>query len=328
VSFVRTVLGDIRPGELGACYAHEHIIIDSSFTTSLTPDFLLDSVDKAVAELREFHAAGGRAMVDSMPCGGGRNISKLAEVSYRSSVHIVAPTGLHLRKYYPDGHWCERLDANRIAGLFAADIQEGADRNDYNGPEVERTRFRCGVIKVAGGWNKLNDHERKLFEAAAIAHAETGAPILTHTEKGTAALEQIAILRRFGVPYEKIVLSHLDRNTDAACHREVLATGVFVEYDSAFRWPADTENHTLALILKMAEAGFLDQLLLGMDAARRSYWKQYGGQPGLTFLLTAFTGRLLGAGLAACDLDRIFIANPRRAYAFIPGRCTDTSSLQ
>jgi hypothetical protein len=28
--------------------------------------------------------------------------------------------------------------------------------------------------------------------------------------------------------------------------------------------------------------------MLGMDAARRSYWKSYGGAPGLSFLLTDF----------------------------------------
>ena len=33
MSFVRTVLGDIDPADLGVCSAHEHVIIDRSFTT-------------------------------------------------------------------------------------------------------------------------------------------------------------------------------------------------------------------------------------------------------------------------------------------------------
>src|SRR5436190_4378738 len=96
--FVRTVLGDIAPADLGVCYAHEHVIIDFSYPTQQNPDFQIDSVENAATELAEFHRAGGRAMIDTMPCNCGRNAAKLAEVSRRTGVHIVCPTGLHLQK--------------------------------------------------------------------------------------------------------------------------------------------------------------------------------------------------------------------------------------
>jgi phosphotriesterase-related protein len=64
---IRTVLGDIDPDQLGVCYAHEHLIIDPSVATLRYPDFRLESVENGVLELQAFHAAGGRAMVDSMP---------------------------------------------------------------------------------------------------------------------------------------------------------------------------------------------------------------------------------------------------------------------
>lgn len=51
MSFVRTVLGDVQSNDLGVCYAHEHLIIDPSLPTRQDPDFLLDSVEIAVAEL-------------------------------------------------------------------------------------------------------------------------------------------------------------------------------------------------------------------------------------------------------------------------------------
>src|SRR3954463_12145701 len=116
--FVRTVLGDIDARDLGVCYSHEHVIIDPSFTTHLFPDFQIDSVDKACEELKEFHHAGGHAMIDCMPCDSGRNVLKLAEVSRRSGVHIVCPTGIHLQKYYPPGHWSIRCSEAELTQLF------------------------------------------------------------------------------------------------------------------------------------------------------------------------------------------------------------------
>lgn len=316
MAVVRTVLGDIPSSELGACYAHEHIIIDRSYTTEIFPDFLLDSVENAAQELTEFYAAGGRAMIDSMPSDSGRKVVKLAEVSRRSKVHIVCPTGLHLQKYYPPEHWGTRLDTEALAELFIADIEQGVDANDYGKPEeVERTPYRAGVIKVAGGRDCLSAHERKIFHAAARAHASTGAPILTHTEQGTAALEQAEILTASGVAPQHITLSHTDRKPDLVYHKEVLATGVFVEYDSAFRWKFEQGNPTRDLVVALFAEGYGDQIMLGMDAARQVYWKHYGGSPGLTYLLTTFAAQLLEAGLGENDLHQIFVANPARAFA-------------
>ena len=146
MSFVRTVLGDIATADLGVCSAHEHVIIDRSFTTHATPDFLINDVAAATAELRQFRADGGRAMVDSMPCDSGRNVMKLADVSRAADVHLICPTGLHLAKYYDPGHWGNFYSEEQLAELFIADIEQGVDRHDYNGPLVDRTKYRAGVI--------------------------------------------------------------------------------------------------------------------------------------------------------------------------------------
>ncbi|MEO1237098.1 MAG: aryldialkylphosphatase [Planctomycetota bacterium] len=318
MSFIRTVLGDIDPDRLGVCYAHEHIIIDRSFTTQLFPDFLLDDVDRAAEELQQLHADGGRAVVDSMPCASGRNVLKLAEVSRRSGVHVLCPTGFHLKRYYPEGSWGVRLSADELAALFADDINLGVDKNDYAGPTCERTEHKAGVIKIASGLDRLDDHELRLFEAAGIAHRTTGAPILTHTERGTAALEQVQVLGRHGVAPRHVVLSHTDRQPDPAYHQDILATGVNVEYDSHFRWKEGQGNPTRDLVVAMCEAGYADQLMLGMDAARRSYWVAHGGGPGMSYLLTTFSAMLRDAGLTDEHLRAFFVDNPRRAYAFGP----------
>lgn len=317
---LRTVTGDIDASAAGICYAHEHIIIGPSFTTHCYPDFLLDSVEKACLDITEFRQAGGQTLVDSMPCGGGRNAAKLAEISRRTGAYIVCPTGLHLAKYYSPGHWGQKLSAEKLAQLFTDDIQEGIDTNDYDGPNIERGPEKAGVIKIATGQAKPADHEQKIFEAAAIAHRETGSPILTHTEQGEGALEQADLLKSLGVDLGHVVLSHTDRKPDLSYHREILSTGVMLEYDSAFRWPADQAggNPTLELVVELFAAGFGAKLLLGMDAARQRYWHAYGGKPGLAFLLREFVPQLRAAGCTAQDLRKIFVENPSRCYAFAP----------
>ena len=71
----------------------------------MSPDFLLVDVDKAVAELEVAKALGLRSIIDAMPIGCGRDVNLLAEVSRRSGLHVVAPTGLHHARFYDEGHW-------------------------------------------------------------------------------------------------------------------------------------------------------------------------------------------------------------------------------
>ena len=149
MTFVRTVLGDVELEDLGPTYAHEHLVIDGGRPVELYPDFLLADVDRAVAELGPARALG-LAAVDAMPASAGRNVRKLAEISRRSGVHIVAPTGLHLSRYYADDGWSETESAQQLAARFAADVTDGIDAHDYLGATIERTEHHAGVIKVAG----------------------------------------------------------------------------------------------------------------------------------------------------------------------------------
>ncbi len=314
MSLIRTVLGDIRPSDLGRTYAHEHLIIDRSYTTQLFPDIHLPSVENAVAELADFRKAGGGAMVDCMPCDAGRNVEKLAEISRRTGVHVIAPTGLHRNRFYPEGHWRFRLGVERLADLFVAEIETGIDANDGAGPDVRRTPHRAGVLKLASDGPVLDDAERLAFEAVASAHRRTGCPVITHCEPGRGP-EQVAFLAARGVDPRHVVLSHTDRHPEPDYHRELFRTGAFVEYDRTFRAKLDDQNPTLRLFVAMARE-FPDQLMLGTDGARPTYWRSYGGAPGLDYMLLEFSDRARNLGVSAEVLEKVFVANPARACAF------------
>lgn len=314
MTVVRTVLGDIDAAEMGITYSHEHLIIDGGRPVELFPDFLLNDVDAAVEELASVTALGLKTVVDAMPCDAGRNVLKLAEISRRAGVHIIAPTGLHHERYYDSLHWSRVASADEIADLLSADIDQGIDERDYGGPLVRRTPHRAGVIKVAGSLNRLSGLEQKVFEAAASAHNRTGCPILTHCEEGTAGTIQTDLLVSHGVDAGSVALSHVDKVVDRGYHRELFDRGVFVEYDQAFRWPK--ENHTLKLLEWAAEDGHLNQVVLGLDAARRGYWRVHGGSPGMTYLLDHFIGAMTERGLDTEVQRRLFVTNPALMYSF------------
>ncbi len=316
IGLIRTVLGDVEPADLGMTYAHEHVILDSPLVEDRFPHILLNSLEAAVGELTACAAAGVGAVVDAMPAAAGRDADRLAEASRRSGVHIIATTGLHTSKWYPGRSWANEADPETLAGLFAADIEDGIDRYDYFGPVVERTSHRAGLIKVGTLQPAPNDRDIRVFAAAAETHRRTGVPILTHCEEGEGAMEQIDLLRRFGVPLDHVVISHTDKVPDLAYHLDLVESGVNLEFDQVLRYPIDPDSTTVRLVAGLVEAGRTDQLLLATDGARRSMWTAYGGTPGLAALATAVIPVLHSVGVDEDATNRIFVTNPARFFAF------------
>jgi predicted metal-dependent phosphotriesterase family hydrolase len=321
MTHVRTVLGDIDPAALGVTYSHEHLVIDGGRPVVMEPDFDLSDVERMATEVAAAADLGLGAVVDAMPCDAGRNATKLAELSRRTGVHVIAPTGLHHDRYYGPAHWRHRVSVDELADLFVADIETGIDANDYAGPVVSRTAHRAGIIKVAGSSGGPSDLDRPAFEAAAQAHVRTGAPILTHCEGGTGGLEQVRLLVDHGVDPGHIALSHVDKVVDRGYHREIFAAGAVGEYDGSFRW-GDAPNGTIRLLQWAAEDDRLDRVVLGMDAARQGYYAVYGGRPGLTWLLDGFSRELEAAGLDAAVRHGLFVTNPARTFSFATATAT------
>ncbi len=296
---VRTVRGDIAPAELGQTDAHDHLF----FATPIEPEEEFTDVGRAVEEARTLAAAGATALVDWTPIGLGRDPDSLRTVAEATGLHIVAATGVHRDAHYAPDDPLRREGVERIAARLAADVTGSG--------------VRSGVVKIGASYHRLTPFEQKAFEAAAAAHARTGAPVCVHSEHGTMGLAIVERLRDAGVPPASVVIAHLDRNPDAGEHAETAATGAWLELDGAGRtkyWPDAT---ILRLIADLASRGFADRLLLGGDTGRRSMLRAYGGGPGLDYLFARFKPRLereLGADLS----QQIFVANPSAAFAFEP----------
>jgi 5-phospho-D-xylono-1,4-lactonase len=313
---IRTVLGDIDSDSLGFCHAHEHVLIQASIGTGDNPDLLIDDVGAAIEEVNLFSRAGGNALVDAMPLDSGRNPDGLVEVSQRTGTHIVATTGFHTRRYYEPGHWSERIPVQDIADLLAAEITIGMDRFSHGGPQVDRTTARAGVVKVATDEQGIDGRAARLMEAAAECHHRTGAPILTHTERGLFAIEQIEFLRDLEVLPAAVLVSHVDRICDRGFHAALADTGAYLVYDGPSREKYHPVRVVAELIGAVVENGGEQRVLLGMDLALRSYRLSTGGEPGLAFVLERFIPLLHSMGFTDDQVEMFGWRNPAAALSF------------
>jgi phosphotriesterase-related protein len=322
-AFVRTVRGDIIAREVGLAHCHEHTFILPGPTTRLCPDAVLDDLDKTTAELADFYAVDGRTVVDAQAIGEERapRLQRLA--SERSGVNIVAATGFQRAVCYPPEHFRFHQSPDQLAQRMIDEIQVGMAI--YRGAEVvDQTDVRAGVLKFATDYYRIDDEARKVAEAVAAAHLATGAPILTHTEHGTCALEQIELFERLGVVPSVLLISHLDRNLDLYLHEDVAAAGAYLVYDGISRLEFHSDFQVIQLIRRLLENGYGRQILLGMNMSVRTMWRRYGGGPGITYLANVFLVKLRRAGFTHEMIDMLTTRNPAAALAFRkPARGTE-----
>ena len=309
---VVSVLGELAPEALGATDCHEHLFISGGLPVVLEPDFLLDSTDAAVAEVRRLRDAGGRAVVDCMPLGVGRDVDRLIDVAERTGVTVIAATGFHKDRYYVADHWVHTYDVDRITSLVVAEWTEGMERSGYNGPFIDRVVARPGVIKAATTAPAPTSTENKLLAAVGAAAAATGLPVITHTDGAGCAHTQLAALDREGLPPHRVILSHMDRHGDV----EELAAACDAGATVCLDWLGRTDRRADEVVADLAYALFArghgDRVVIGQDLARRQYWRAYGGGPGLAYLFTTFVPLLRRAGLSEADVETMLVRTPRR----------------
>jgi predicted metal-dependent phosphotriesterase family hydrolase len=317
---IRTVLGDLSTAPQGYVYSHEHLVIDSPLIVDRFPEILHDSVEEAVTEVGLCAAAGVCLMVDAMPCASGRDADKLADISRRTGVGIVAATGLHHDRYYGPQHWSNRVSVEELADLFVADLEEGIDAFDYTGPIVRRTPHRAGILKVATSGAELDDRDRRNLDAVAMAALRTGAPILTHCEAGAGGLQQIERLGAAGIPASAVILSHVDKSSDRGYLEALLQAGASLELDQLAKHAAKgVAGPSIGLIARLVSAGFGGQLVVGTDGARRTLWRSLGGTPGLAWIAAELPGHLRQVGVADADIARILRENALKALTWQSG---------
>jgi predicted metal-dependent phosphotriesterase family hydrolase len=108
-------------------------------------------------------------------------------------------------------------------------------------------------------------------------------------------------------------------------HADLAAAGAYLGYDGFSRtrnWP---DTVLLDSLLRAAELGAGERLLLGGDVARRTRYVSYGGMPGLGYLGERVVPRLIAASLPLAEL--VLVANPARLLTIAEGVAPTTGVL-
>lgn len=275
--------GGCAPGTLGTdgkvCEAYHDLLMSDPY--ALRDNLVLDDEALAIEEVARFARAGGRTFVDVTPPGIGRNVAFLRRLAAATGLNVVAPCGFYTADTHPER--VARLSIEALAEEMTRELCEGIDGTDV----------RAGIIGELGTSQELYDDEIKVLRAAAIAHRDTGAPVMVHMNPWAQHAQRVIdILEAGGVRPERICLCHLDVLLDPADMRGALDRGVWLEFDnfgkeftsgSAYgRFPSDAER--MEVLYRLIDDGYAGQLLLACDVCLKNLLRAHAG-PGYDHIL-------------------------------------------
>ncbi|PJN55403.1 hypothetical protein PAEVO_21240 [Paenibacillus sp. GM2FR] len=328
MGFIRTLHGDISKEELGFTYSHEHIVCRPAYWQERgEDDLLLDDKEKSKRDVLDFKQHGGRSIVDATAIDYGRDVQAVQEIALETGIHIVGTAGFNksflwdakikeelkpLTGHYETyAQWIEAKSINELADFVIREVEEG----------LEGSSFKAGQVKFGTGYNRITHLEEKTLRAVARAHHETKAPIHSHTEVGTMALEQIELLKSEGVDLSFLSLGHMDRNPDPYYHEQIAKTGAYMSFDGIGKIKYAPESTRISLILELVRKGFEDQILISGDTARKTYYKHYDQGLGLEYIIAKWVPRFVDeANRSGFDgrklVEKFFVSNPANCFSF------------
>jgi phosphotriesterase-related protein len=300
-----TVTGLMPADRLGAMLPHEHVLVDFIGADQVSPDrYDSDEVfDVMRPHLDRARDVGCEAIAECTPAWLGRDPRLLQRLSEASGIKLLTNTGYYgarQGKFLPAHAF--RESAHELADRWIAEWNDG----------IEDTGIRPGLIKIGVDAGELTDVNRKLVEAAARCHLETGLTIAGHTGDGVAALQQVETLRATGVSPSAWIWVHAQNESNARIHLQVVRAGAWVEFDGV---RSSSIDRHVELVTTMRSAGLLDRVLVSHDAGWYSVGEPRGGDVrGYDTLFTEFLPALRNAGFGDDEIEQLTVANPGSAF--------------
>ncbi|WP_348665208.1 phosphotriesterase family protein [Dubosiella newyorkensis] len=273
----------------GYTLMHEHMHLDLSYVKH-DPDTCLDCFEQTLKELQELYAKGVRRILEVSNIGMGRDLAWIQKLEKRSGIQIVTSTGFYKEPFLPD------LSVEEMAALMIEDLKSQ----------------KAQVIgEIGTSYQKWKEQERKVFEAAVLAHQETGALITTHTTLGTLGLEQARYLIENGVDPDRIIIGHMDLSNDLHTILDVLALGVNIGFDTIGKTNYLLDERRVELLCELEKRGLIDHVVLSMDITRKTQLKDFKGK-GYAYLLDTFVPLLRKANMKEASIQQMLKQTPNR----------------
>ena len=339
---VQTVLGPVKPEDLGYTTTHEHLLIDltcllrepaeasgrlrsagpvdigsygwTSYDAFRNRDNLeLLNEDVAASEAMLYKRAGGQTIVDVTSIGIGRDPKALARIARATGLHVIVGAGYYVEEAHPTS--LPDMSEAEVAQELVNDIRVG----------VEDTEVRAGIIGELGCSWPLTPDERKVLKAAASAQRETGAAVSVHPGRNPRApFEILDILAEAGADVERVVMCHLGRTfREVDDVLELAARGCYLEYDG-FGWETsyyplstmDTPNDSqrIAFVKRLVDEGHGSRIVIAQDICTKHRTSKYGGH-GYAHILNNVVSRMREAGISEEAVEKILVQNPARLLA-------------
>jgi len=286
--------------------AHEHITIDLAGHKK-DPDCRLDDRSAALRDLRRLPEQGVRTIVDQTCRGMGRNPPYAQSLADELKISVLHATGYYKEPFLPEE--CYAMSEAQLCDLMLSELREG----------IGDTGQRASLIgEIGTSKDAIEPMEETIFRAASRAHAESGAPICTHTTLGRLGLEQLSIFRQFSVDLKKVVLSHIDLSGEFEYMLRLLDMGVNIAFDTIGKLSYQPDTSRASWLAELCRRGYDNQIVLSMDITRKSHYKANNG-PGYAYLMETFVPLAKEAGCGERQLEAMLSINGARIYAPLGG---------
>ncbi|HEX6226925.1 MAG TPA: phosphotriesterase [Chryseolinea sp.] len=301
-----SVLGPVKPGDLGITLIHEHVMADfiGAAKTGIHRYKADNVIAKALPYLTKLKDAGCSTFIDCTPAYLGRDARILKRLAKLSGLNIFTTTGYYCavqQKFLPPHAYTET--AEQLASRWVDEFNNG----------IEGSGVVPGLIKTSVDEGPLLPVCEKVLTAVAITHLRTGLSISAHTGDGVAALQELAILQKNGVHPSAFRWVHAQNESDSQIHLRAAEMGAWVEFDG-INGEAENISQHVAMLKFLKSKGYLNKILISQDAGW--YWV---GEPdggtfrGYTEIFEKFVPALKREGFTNEEVKQLLVDNPRES---------------
>ena len=316
---VETVRGPIDIAAMGTTLMHEHVfILNPEVRANYPADWdEQQRTDDAVAKLEALRERGCATIADPTVLGLGRDIGRIQRVAARTTLNIIAATGLYT---YGDVPLYFRFRTGRrgdaasdpMTAMFIGDITEG----------IAGTGVKAAFLKCAIDAEGLTPGVERVMRAVAQAHLATGAPVTVHTHpESRAGLTALRVLREEGADLARVVLGHSGDTADLGYLTELADAGCLLGMD---RFGLDILlpfEQRVATVAEMCARGYAGSMVLSHDASCYIDWFPAEQIPAFApswhyqHLFDDVLPALRERGVTDEQLDTMLVANPQRYFS-------------